>query len=363
MIRVRDGFSVEGFSKLVFVVPDMDGGGTEKVITLLANEYVRRGLAVGILTFAGNTYAYPLDSRVERFSAAMPSDGKLTVRFKRLLKMRQYFKQNKGCKILSFSTFGTGYIVLSTLFMKRDMLVSERTDPLSCDHKPYRNFFYRFATRLVCQTADGIRCFPRSIQKKACVIGNPLSADLAPVYEGERRKSIVTAGRLHPVKNQHMMIAAFKRFSQQFPDYSLHFYGKGALEAELKQAAEQLGLSEAVIFHGFSEHVDRDIRESSIFVLSSNYEGVSNSMVEALALGLPVIATDCPIGGCRTYIEPEVNGLLVPVGDTEAMTEAMCRLAGDDELRRRMSQNAAKVREQYSVAKIADQMLKAAERR
>lgn len=83
-------------------------------------------------------------------------------------------------------------------------------------------------------------------------------------------------------------------------------------------------------------------------------------MVEALALGLPVIATDCPIGGCRMYIEPEVNGLLVPVGDAKALADAMCRLAGNQELAERMSRNAAKVRTEYSIGKIADLMLQAA---
>ncbi len=348
-------------NKIVFVVPDMAGGGTEKVITLLANEYVKRGIEVGILTFAGNEYAYPLDERVERYSAAMPSNGNPLVRVKRLVRMRQYFKRNKGCRIFSFSTIGTGFVVLSTLFMGRDMLVSERTDPQTCDHKPYRNFFYRFAKCLVCQTKDGVKCFPASIRKKACVIGNPVSGELAKAYIGNRKKEIVTAGRLQPVKNQRMLIEAFALFASRFEDYTLHFYGKGPLEDELKEQARRLGLKDKVIFHGFSGRVDMDIRESSMFVLSSNYEGVSNSMVEALALGLPVIATDCPVGGCRMYIEPGVNGLLVPVGDTQAMADAMCRLAKDTELAKKMSENAVKVREEYSIAKIADLMLRAAE--
>ncbi len=347
-------------NKIVFVVPDMAGGGTEKVITLLANEYVNRGIEVGILTFAGNEYAYPLDERVEKYSAAMPSNGNPMVRMKRIAHMRHYFKKNRGCRIFSFSTIGTGFVVLATLFMGRDMLVAERTDPQTCDHKLYRNFFYGFAKKLVCQTADGVKCFPKNLQKKACVIGNPVSDGLAEVYTGTRKKEIVTVGRLHPVKNQRMLLEAFSIFEKQFKDYTLHFFGKGPLEGELKEHAGKLGIEGKVVFHGFSDRVDLDICKSSMFVLSSNYEGVSNSMVEALALGLPVIATDCPIGGCRMYIEPEVNGLLVPVGDTEALADAMCRLAGDQELAGRMSHNAAKVRTEYSIGKIADLMLEAA---
>lgn len=346
--------------KIVFVVPDMAGGGTEKVITLLANEYVKRGIPVGILTYAGNEYAYQLDERVERFCAAMPSSGSLKVRLERFKKMRAYFKANKGCKIFSFSTIGTGFVVLSTLFMKRDMMVSERTDPQTCDHKLYRDFFYHFAHTLVCQTPDGITCFPKSLQKRACVIGNPVSESIADVYEGERKKEIVTVGRLQPVKNQRMLIEAFSAFHKEYPDYTLHFYGKGPLEQELKKQVEELGLQEQVIFHGFSTKVDEEIRESSMFVLSSNYEGVSNSMVEALALGVPAIATNCPIGGCKMYIKHGENGLLVPVGDAKALAEAMKQLASNPKLAENMSRNARKVREEYSIQRIADMMLEAA---
>ena len=346
--------------KIVFVVPDMAGGGTEKVITLLANEYVKRGIPVGILTYAGNEYAYQLDDRVERFCAAMPSSGSLKVRLERFKKMRGYFKANKGCKIFSFSTIGTGFVVLSTLFMERDMMVSERTDPQTCDHKLYRDFFYHFAHTLVCQTPDGITCFPKSLQKRACVIGNTVSENIAYVYEGKRKKEIVTVGRLQPVKNQKMLIDAFSIFEKEYKDYTLHFYGKGPLEEELKKQVQGLGLQEKVIFHGFSTRVDEEIRESSMFVLSSNYEGVSNSMVEALALGVPAIATNCPIGGCKMYIKDGVNGLLVPVGDAIALANAMKQLASTPELAETMSRNAQKVREEYSIQRIADMMLEAA---
>ena len=346
--------------KIVFVVPDMAGGGTEKVISLLANEFVKRGIPVGILTYAGNEYAYYLDENVERYCAALASSGSLKIRLQRFKNMRSYLKKNKGCKIFSFSTIGTGFVVLSTLFMKRDMLVSERTDPLSCDHKLYRNFFYLFAHTLVCQTEDGIKCFPKIIRKKACVIGNPISENLAPVYRGERKKEIVTVGRLQPVKNQKILITAFANLTECNKDYTLHFYGKGPLEEELKKQAKDLNIESKVYFHGFIENIDEKIRESSIFVLSSNYEGISNSMIEALGLGMAVIATDCPIGGSKMYIKHGINGLLIPVDDADALYEAMKQLVDSDELRQTISKNAEQVRREYNIKRIADQMLEAA---
>ena len=356
-----------GRKKIIFVVPDMAGGGTEKVISLLADEYVREGMDVGILLFAGKEVAYPLDGRVEVYSAGEPSGGSLSVRIKRLRNMREYFCKNPEALIFSFSTIGTGFIVLSVLdeFLsgKRKMLVSERTDPQTCSHKPYRNFFYRFCKVLVCQTKEAVGCFPRRLSKKAVVVANPMDPKLPDVYEGCRSKRIVTVGRLQPVKNQKMLLEAYAAFEKECPDYTLHLYGKGDLEEELKAQAIRLGLREKIVFHGFSRQVAEDIRDAAMFVLCSDYEGVSNSLGEALALGIPSIATDCPIGGCRSYITHGVNGLLTPVGGQEELTDAMRRIAKEEGLADSLSKEARKVRERFCVERIAGAMYKALEER
>lgn len=348
--------------KIVFVIPDMPGGGTERVISLLANEYVSRGIEVDILLFAGQQTAYKLDERVQVVSVAGASGGSVKVRLKRLKNMRTYFKRNPGCRIFSFSTIGTGFVVLSTIGLKRRMLVSERIDPESCDHKAYRNFFYRFSDVLVCQTKEAASCFPKGIADKAVVIPNPLDSNLRPPYTGERKKWIVTVGRLEKQKNQKLLIEAFADFHNQFPDYSLHIYGKGELEEELKDYSRSFHMEQHVVFHGFCSNVHEEIVDSAMFVLSSDYEGISNSMAEAVALGIPVIATDCPPGGCSAYIENEKNGLLVPVGDRAALCGAMKRIASDECLARKLSENGVKLREKYPVWKIADAMLNASDK-
>ena len=348
--------------KIVFVVPDMAGGGTERVISLLANEYVSRGIQTAILSFAGNQQAYALDERVELISAGGASAGSFKVRINRLKAMRQYFKKNKEVYIFSFSTIGTGFIVLSTLFTKRNMLVSERTDPNSCDHKMYRNFFYRFSTAVVCQTQEAADSFPMYLRKKTCVVGNPIDPAIPDRFEGMRRKSICAVGRLEPVKNFEMLIEAFQIFRDKHSDFILELYGKGSMEEKLRELVRTKKLEKQVIFHGFCSNVKEKIKDTSMFVLSPNYEGVSNSMIEALAMGIPVIATDCPIGGCRTYIQNGKNGLLVPVGNTKKMAEAMTRIAEDLEFPERCKKEAENIRKSCSVKKIADELLEIAER-
>lgn len=349
--------------KIVFVIPDMPGGGTERVVALLSNEYARKGHSVSIMLFAGNQTAYALDGRVEVVSMAGASSGSFRIRLKRLDNMRRYFKKNKGCLIYSFSTIGTGFIVLSTIGMPRNMLVSERTDPNSCNHKWYRNFFYRFARVLICQTREAAESFPGYLRRKTIVIPNPVdSKGLPGVYCGERKKKVVSLGRLEYPKNQELLIEAFEEFHKKFSEYTLHFYGKGTKEGALKMMTARKHLEDAVVFHGFCSNAAEEAADSAMFVLSSDYEGVSNSMAEAMAMGIPVISTDCPPGGCRTYIEDGRNGLLVPVGDAHGLAEAMERIASDRKLAEQLSAEGAKIRDKYPVEKIAERMLQAAQK-
>ena len=147
------------------------------------------------------------------------------------------------------------------------------------------------------QTADGIGYFPAAIAKKAVIIPNPIDASIPQRYEGERAKKIVTVGRLHSQKNQALLLEAFSDFRAARTDYTLHIYGEGELEEKLKAYAVELGLGDSVVWHGFSARVKEEIADSRMFVLSSDFEGISNSMLEALAMGIPTISTDCPIGG------------------------------------------------------------------
>ena len=346
--------------KIIFVIPKMTGGGTERVISLLSDAYVKMGFEVAIMQFAGYEHAYQLNDKVEDFSVAGQSNGNPFVMLKRLIRMRRYYKKNPDAYIFSFCIMGAFFSVIATFGMKRYMLVAERSSPENWDRVRLRNWAYRRLNTVTFQTADGISYFPEDIAKKAVVIPNPIDAAIPARYEGRRSHRVVSVGRLHKVKNHAMLIDSFAAFSGQYPDYELHFYGQGDLEGELKQRAENLKISDKVVWHGFCGNVTKEVQDAGMFVLSSNYEGISNSMLEALAMGIPTICTDCPIGGARMYIENGVNGFLVPVDDREALTEAMCRIASDEALADRMSRNAVKVREHYSVESIAGQFLEAA---
>lgn len=346
--------------KIVFVVPDMVGGGTERVVALLANKFVEKGHKVAVMLFAGNRVAYPLDPKVEICMAGEASGGKLTVRIKRIMRMRRFYRQNKDCCIFAFSVMGAVFSTIAAAGIPHRMLVSERNDPMKYEHRRIRNWSYQRVDKLVLQTEDMKQCFPKNIREKAVVIPNPVADGMPSRFEGERKKWVVSAARLEPQKNHKLLINAFAEFVKQHTDYELHLFGIGELQESLEQQVKELKICEKVIFHGFSPNVKEEIRDSAMFVLSSDYEGISNSMIEALAMGVPVISTDCPVGGSAAYIQNEESGILTPVGDKAALVRAMNRIADDPVFANKLSENAVKIKEKYSLSQIADRFLEEA---
>ena len=346
--------------KIVFVLPDMVGGGTERVVALLANEYVKKGYETDILLFAGKHIAYLLDERVKVHIVGEVSGGNPILRLQRVINMRRFYKKNKDCCIFAFSVMGAVFSVVASLGIPCRMLVSERNDPTRYEHQKIRNWAYKKAEKIVLQTEDMRTCFPDKLSGKMVVIPNPVPDDIPEPYMGIRQKRVVSVARLQPQKNQKLLLDAFSQFIKKYPEYELYLFGVGILEKELKEQAKKLSIADKVIFKGFSSEVREKIRDSAMFVLSSDYEGISNSMIEALAMGIPVISTDCPIGGSRMYIQDHINGLLTPVGDADALCKAMCDVAGNEELAKKLSQNGAKIRETYHLGKIADRFLKEA---
>lgn len=347
--------------KIIFVIPNMTGGGTERVISMLSDEYIKKGFEVAIMQFAGYEHSYELNEKVEDFSVAPKSNGNPFVMIKRITAMRRYFKKNPDSRIFAFCVMGAVFSVIASWGIKRYILVAERNSPDSCNVKKIRNWAYKEANRITFQTQEGIGYFPEAIGKKAVVIPNPIDASVPERYTGTRRHRVVTVGRLHHQKNQELLLNAFSDFLKLFPDYELHLYGKGELETKLKEHARKLGIENKTVWHGFAENVKEEIYDCRMFVLSSDFEGISNSMIEALAMGIPTISTDCPIGGAKIYISPEENGLLVPVRDREALTAAMVKVASDDAFADKLSINAVKVKDKYSVSSIAGKFLEAAE--
>lgn len=343
--------------KINFLTATMDGGGTERVIAILANYCANLGYEVEIVTTANSIVAYDLDTKIEVTHLTGETKGRIIKRVKRVLLLRKHFRKNKGATYFSFGTETNLFAIVAKFALNRKLVVSERNDPNKCDFPLMRDAFYMFVKTLVFQTDDAKVYFPKYIQDRGVVIPNPVTENLPDVYRGTRRKTIVSVGRLETQKNHKLLIQAFLEFVKEYKDYELILYGKGYLETQLKEQVKECGIGKNVIFEGFKENVLDEIKDAGIYVLSSNYEGISNSLLEALALGIPAISTDCPIGGSRMLIEDGVNGVLVPMGNAMSMVEAMKQIARDADYANRLSCEAIKVREMYAAEKICKKWL------
>ena len=343
--------------KVMFIIPSMAGGGAERVISILANEFTKKGIETKIMMTAGKTSVYQLHPEVELLYAGEKTGGKLIKRFARIFRMRKIFKCYRDHILIAFEPDAAFFAGIAKLGLSMKMIASERNDPRSFGSSRVRKAAYGMTEKIVFQTRDAMECFQSGIQKKGKVIPNPISSLLPEPYVGKRQKTVVSIGRMEEQKNHRLLLRAFKEFAESYPEYTLHLYGKGALLEELKQLAGMLNIEDKVIFEGFHKDVLQRVADAGMYVLSSDYEGISNSLLEAMAIGLPVISTDCPCGGSRLCIQNEINGLLVPVADEKALATAMKRIAQSEELGNQLSSEAVKVRSTFSVEQIVSEWL------
>ena len=207
------------------------------------------------------------------------------------------------------------------------------------------------------QTERAKNYFPKKIQEKSIIIPNPVKV---PVYaEKAKQNRIVSVGRLTEQKNHALLIDSFKSIAKEFPDTILDIYGEGPKRAELQEKIDNFGLSARIRLRGNILDVHEQIKDAGVFVLPSNYEGTSNALLEAMMMGLPCISTDC--AGSDEVIENKKSGIIVPVGDQDALTRALRTLLSDRVMADNMAHAAhERVSKNYSADYVSQQWMKVA---
>ncbi len=322
--------------KILFLIPSLYGGGAEKVCCLLASGMAEScRVTVGYLV--EKEERYPLDPRCD--TVRIPWEGRplpgrllISVLFLRKLKKKEGFDASVSFLI------SCNYM---NLFSKRGerVVVSERANPTKFQQGNLWlvRLIYRFADRVVFQSETVKNLFGKKTRAHGVVIRNPVS--ISHTALPERRHRIVTAGRLEEQKNHSMLIRSFSEFRKTHPAYTLSIYGEGSLREALDMQIREAGLSDCVFLEGNDPAWHAQIRNAEMFVLSSNFEGLSNALLECMTMGIACISTACE--GSSDVIRDGENGLLVPVGDAKALRDAMCRFA-DDPAFRKSAEIAAK---------------------
>lgn len=341
---------------IAFHIPSLVGGGAERVICNLANHFAEEGYRVSMITSEMEDHQYyQLDEHVTRVVLPKPTGNRILKIFRRLGILRKAIRDSEAPVVVSFIGMANLRAILATRFMKTKVIVSVRSAP-GREYKgkeKLAKFLFRFAEGAVFQTGMAREYFPGTVRRKSTILMNPLLGDFSRArYEGQREKEIVTVGRLHPVKNHEMLLRAFARFHQDDPDYVLRIYGDGENRTKLEELIQELACGESVFLEGNCDAVADAIWKASLFVLTSNTEGMPNALLEAMALGLPCISTDCPCGGPAALIRDGENGLLIPVGDEDALVDAMERILSEKDFAEKLGRSAEQAKEQYAPEKI-----------
>lgn len=343
--------------ELYMVMPELSGGGAERVAVALANQMVVDGHDFTFLITKDKTCVYDLNPNVEvRLICPQEKNGP----FEQIRAIRREMKQHPDSTFMSFLSNQNLLLLLASLGLPNRAVVSSRNFP-SVDFNgrralfPLRDWLYSSrADVVVFQTERQALCFPRGVQRKGLVIENPLSDGLPKMVPFSKRRHVLAAsGRLAEQKNYPMMLRVFERVHKVFPEYRLEIYGKGDLLDELRQLADSLGVLQSVDFMGFRKDAVQMISTASVNLMTSDWEGLSNSLIEALAMGVPTVCTRCAGGGAEAVIEDGVNGFLVDCGDVDAMSDRVLAILEEPGLSERLASEATKINERLSIDVIA----------
>ena len=226
--------------------------------------------------------------------------------------------------------------VLGSLGLNTKVVFSERSDPYM-----ETNWMLRIATK-ICDLSDGgvfqtnkAKEYYRRLNNKSIVCPNPVDAsyELKPISSMfSRKKEIAWVGRFFNVqKRMDVAVKTFKKIHSALPDYCLSFFGDGVDKNYVKKMVKEENLQDFVKFHGATKNIIDVICNSRLLMLSSDYEGIPNVVIEAFMAGTPVVATECSPGGVRVLIDDNNNGFVVPVHDVDALAEKSIELIRDDE--------------------------------
>lgn len=347
-------------SNLIIVCGTLEAGGAERVISVLSAYFLNYFKNVEIITWRKATLFYKIDKRIRVTAVSEISEKRVLISDMKVF--RDYIKKRKPDLVLSFLAPFNVLTIISLIGLKVPLVVAERNDPryvMRCYwRRKVRDWCYCLADGILVQTQTNQNYFSKFIQQKSEVIYNPVflaNEMIGMALRTEKRKKIVSVSRLKKQKNQHLLIEAFAILAQKYPNYELIIYGEGDRRPVLENQIQGLGLQEYVKLPGNKVDILDAISDAELFVLSSDYEGMPNALIEAMCLGLPCISTR--VSGAVDLIENEVNGILVDIGDKDGLVKAMVQMIENKPLAFSIAEQGTRLAKELDVEIIAKQWI------
>jgi len=347
-------------SKLIVSGATLAAGGAERVLSVLSTPLADRYDTVIYVMWLDVPIFYDTDKRVKKVCIEREVGSKSDI--KKMLWFRKFIKKEHPDVLLSFLEPFNIRVLLSTMGLAIKTYVAERNDPHGVNKywiiDQFEKLVYRLADKIFVQTETIQKFFDGALKKRTHVIYNPVNLPHEMVGKAltiPKNKRIVSVARLTPQKNNDVLIKAFAKFSENHPDYTLTIYGIGELGEKLKCLADSLGVGDKVSMPGPSKTIHEDILDAEMMCLVSSREGMSNSMIESMCLGLPCICTK--VSGAIDLIKDGENGLLVDIGDVDGLVEKMNLIADNPDKAKEIGINASQLYQVLNKDKICKEWL------
>ena len=327
---------------LLFYINAIHDGGAERVLLQLAKRFAACGYRAVVVTSFVDQWEYPVPEGVERLSIEQEQipQSRLRRNLSRIKALRRLIREYKPAALISFMAEPNFRAVLASRFLPVKTIVSVRNDP----EREYGGRLGRLIGKWLLPLADGCvfqteqakNWFPKRLQKRSKIIMNQVDERFFQVKDAGENGYVMTAGRLTAQKNQALLIRAFAAIAKDVEE-ELRIYGEGELRPELEALIAGMGMEGRIRLMGASNEMPAALAGCRLFVLPSDFEGMPNALLEAMAAGRCCVSTACPCGGPEAVIENGVNGMLVPVGAEKALSAAMLELLKDEKKRRTLA--------------------------
>lgn len=336
----------ENKKKIVFYIDSMELGGAQRVMSNLVNYFSKlEGFKVILLTdiISPNEKEYKINENVIRLQTSWSKSNVLFKNIQRIISIREIIRKEKCDILVSFLGPPNIRACLASIFIKVRLILSVRSDPT----KEYGTGIKKLLTKCIFNTADGVvfqtkeaqSYFSEKTKKKSAIILNPVNEKFYNQNWNCIKEDIIFVGSLVPSKNPLLIAKAFNVIKSKHPKLTLSYYGEEELRYSISDFAKKNNISDRVFIYGKKSDIENYISLSRIYVLCSDFEGLPNSLMEAMAVGIPIIASDCPCGGPRSLIKNGENGFLFEPRNLNQLVDCLEKLLGDEDLQKQFSFN------------------------
>ncbi len=361
--------------KLLFAIPSNTSGGAERVMTSVVNYAASQGYEVSFVNFDTDSSFYPISTKVSVIKLGIGFDGKSGLKkvllapyieARRLSAAKKLLKSEKPDVVIAFlktaeMLFGMAAIQLGIPFISS---IRNEYTAYKGTLNMFRKWAYPKAKLIICQSEQVQSSLLSEIKCNTVVLPNPIAPDAVNSnnYLGKvRSKRIISVGRLCSQKNFELLIRAMSCVYQEHPEfqeYAVDIYGQGEDSDKLNKLIEEIGVSDLIKLRGVVPNALAANNNAALYVMASDFEGFPNTLIEAMANGIPAISTDFPSGIARELIGAnDERGILVEVGNEEQLKNAIVSVLQNANQAEERAQKAFENSKQFELDAVCSRWL------